>query len=146
MIWGMDILPYTGRIMLPLVLPSQAFAFPDMTESMHFSGAEFMTRVTEMKIITRHESDDTLLLIEVPIVGGTERSFPENTLEFAKANNLYARKAYPQQSKEAFASYDKLVAQGAHIKNLVHCGRHAQFKYWGMAETVNSAFALSEKL
>lgn len=145
-LWGDDCLPYTGRMMIPLVLPSLSSAFPDETESVHYSAAEFVTRVTEMKVITRHQSPDTLLLIEVPILPAADEAFPENTLEFAKQNNLYARKAYPQQSKQAVEMYERYVKKGAHINNLIHCGRHAQFRYWGMPETVNSALQLSKKL
>ena len=32
---------------------------------MHYSSCEFQTRVTEMKVITRHDSPDTLILIDV---------------------------------------------------------------------------------
>jgi UDP-galactopyranose mutase len=145
-LWGEDQLPYTGRMMIPLVLPELGSAFPNETESVHYSSAEFVTRVTEMKVITQHKSKDTLLLIEVPILPSAENAFPQNTIDFAKKNNLYARKAYPQQSAPAIELYERYVKKGEHIKNLIHCGRHAQFRYWGMPETVNSALQLSKTL
>lgn len=145
-LWGEDTLPYTGRMMLPFVIPNVEYAFPEGAESIHYSSAEFMTRITEMKTITKHSSDSTLLLIEVPILPGAEKFFPENTITYAMKNNLFARKAYPQQSLEAINQYEKYVLRGKHINNLLHCGRHAQFRYWGMPETVNSALQLAKTL
>ena len=142
-LWGEDTLPYTGRMMIPLLIPGLAHAFPDCAESVHYSSCEFQTRVTEMKAITRHESPDTLILIEVPVLPGAARAFPANTIEYAVEHNLFAEKAYPQQSRQAFATYDGYVQRGRHIPNLQHVGRHAEFKYWGMAETVNSAYQKS---
>jgi UDP-galactopyranose mutase len=49
-------------------------------------------------------------------------------------------KAYPQQSEQAFATYQAYVDRGAKIPNLRYVGRHAEFKYWGMPETVNAAY------
>ena len=46
-------------------------AFPEGAESLHYSSCEFQTRVTEMKVITRHDSPDTLILIEVPVLPGS---------------------------------------------------------------------------
>ena len=143
---GYDKLPYTGRLIIPLLLPELVNAFPEGIESFHFSGAEFQTRVTEMKTITRHESKDTLILIEVPILPGAENYYPENTISFAKENNLFTDRAYPQQSKKGLSLYKRFVNKGSYIKNLVHCGRHAEFKYWGMPETVFSAYNLSKIL
>jgi hypothetical protein len=145
-LWGEDTLPYTGRMMIPLLIPGLARAFPEGAESLHYSSCEFQTRVTEMKVITRHESDDTLILIEVPVLPGAAQCFPANTLEYAVEHNLFAEKAYPQQSAEAFATYRAYVERGRKIPNLRHVGRHAEFKYWGMAETVNSAYEKSLEL
>jgi UDP-galactopyranose mutase len=142
-LWGEDALPYTGRMMIPLVIPGLARAFPDGAESLHYSSCEFQTRVTEMKVITRHESDDTLLLIEVPVLPGAAQSFPRNAIDYAVEHNLFTEKAYPQQSAQAFDTYEAYVSRGRKIPNLRHVGRHAEFKYWGMAETVNSAYLKS---
>ena len=59
---------------------------------------------------------------------------------FGPENNLFAEKAYPQQSEQAFATYQSYVDRGAKILNLRYVGRHAEFKYWGMPETVNAAY------
>jgi UDP-galactopyranose mutase len=142
-LWGEDTLPYTGRMMIPLLIPGLALAFPEGAESLHYSSCEFQTRVTEMKVITRHESPDTLILIEVPVLPGAGQCFPANTIEYATEHNLFAEKAYPQQSAQAFATYHAYVERGRKIPNLRYVGRHAEFKYWGMAETVNSAYEKS---
>jgi UDP-galactopyranose mutase len=142
-LWGEDSLPYTGRMMIPLLIPGLAHAFPEGAESLHYSSCEFQTRVTEMKVITRHESPDTLILIEVPVLPGAARTFPANTIAYATEQNLFAEKAYPQQSAQAFDTYYAYVDRGRKIRNLRHVGRHAEFKYWGMAETVNSAYQKS---
>ncbi len=142
-LWGEDTLPYTGRMMVPLLIPGLRHAFPDGAESVHYSSCEFQTRVTEMKIITRHESPDTMLLIEIPILPGAARVFPKNTLDYAVEHNLFAEKAYPQQSEQAFKTYYAYVDRCRKIANLRFVGRHAEFKYWGMAETVNSAYQKS---
>src|SRR5262245_54986770 len=139
-LWGEDTLPYTGRMMIPLLIPELEGAFPGGAESLHYSSCEFQTRVTEMKVITRHESPDTLILIEVPVLPGAARCFPKNTIDYALENNLFTEKAYPQQSEQAFATYHAYVERGKKIPNLRYVGRHAEFKYWGMPETVNSAY------
>jgi UDP-galactopyranose mutase len=139
-LWGDNTLPYTGRMMIPLLIPGLTSAFPEGAESLHYSSCEFQTRVTEMKVITRHQSPDTLILIEVPVLPGASASFPRNTIEYALEHNLFAEKAYPQQSEQAFATYGHYVDRGKKIPNLRYVGRHAEFKYWGMPETVNAAY------
>ncbi len=142
-LWGEDTLPYTGRMLVPLLIPGLPHAFPDGAESVHYSSCEFQTRVTEMKVITRHESPDTMLLIEIPVLPGAATTFPKNTLDYAIEHNLFAEKAYPQQSEQAFATYHGYLDRCRKIPNLRQVGRHAEFKYWGMAETVNSAYQKS---
>ena len=142
-LWGENTLAYTGRMMVPLLIPGLARAFPEGAESLHYSSCEFQTRVTEMKVITRHDSPDTLILIEIPVLPGAATMFPKNAMDYALENNLFAAKAYPQQSAEAFETYHAYVDRGRKIPNLRYVGRHAEFKYWGMAETVNSAYQKS---
>ena len=114
-LWGEDTLPYTGRMMIPLLIPGLEGAFPGGAESLHYSSCEFQTRVTEMKVITRHESPDTLILIEVPVLPGAAQCFPKNTIDYALENNLFTEKAYPQQSEQAFATYHAYVDRGKKI-------------------------------
>ena len=142
-LWGEKTLPYTGRMMIPLLIPGLKHAFPEGAESLHYSSCEFQTRVTEMKVITQHDSPDTLILIEVPILPGASQMFPRNTVEYGMEHNLFAEKAYPQQSKQAFETYYHYVERGKKIPNLRYVGRHSEFKYWGMPETVNSAYQKS---
>lgn len=142
-LWGEDTLPYTGRMMIPLLIPGLASAFPEGAESLHYSSCEFQTRVTEMKVITKYDSPDTLILIEVPVLPGAAKCFPKNTIDYALEHNLFAAKAYPQQSEQAFSAYHAYIDRGRKISNLRYVGRHAEFKYWGMAETVNSAYQKS---
>lgn len=144
-LWGENRLPYTGRMMIPLLIPGLANAFPEGAESLHYSSCEFQTRVTEMKVITRHESPDTLILIEVPILPGAAECFPRNTIDHALENNLFTEKAYPQQSEQAFRIYYDYVERGKKIPNLRYVGRHAEFKYWGMPETVHSAWQKAQE-
>ncbi len=144
-LWGEDTLPYTGRMMIPLLIPGLAGAFPGGAESLHYSSCEFQTRVTEMKVITQHDSPDTLILIEVPVLPGAAQCFPKNTIDYALENNLFTEKAYPQQSEQAFATYHAYVERGKKIPNLRYVGRHAEFKYWGMPETVNSAYLKAQE-
>jgi UDP-galactopyranose mutase len=63
----------------------------------------------------------------------------------ASGENVYVKMAYPQPSAQAFRTYDAYVDRGRKIPNLRYVGRHAEFKYWGMAETVNSAYLKSRE-
>jgi UDP-galactopyranose mutase len=128
-LWGENTLPYTGRMMIPLLIPGLENAFPGGAESLHYSSCEFQTRVTEM--------------IEVPVLPGAAQCFPKNTIDYALEHNLFTEKAYPQQSQQAFGTYYAYVDRGRKIPNLRYVGRHAEFKYWGMPETVNSAYQKS---
>ena len=47
--------------------------------------------------------------------------------------------------ENAFKIYKKYVERGRKIGNLRYVGRHAEFKYWGMPETVNSAYQKSKE-
>lgn len=139
-LWGEDRLPYTGRMIAPLLLEGIEYALPEGAESIYYSGTECQTRVTEMKRVTRHQSPDTLLIIEIPVTGQSGAAFPDNV----KINARFRPRAYPQQSETGIAMYDEYVAKGKPIKNLLHCGRYGNFKYWGMPETVNAAYQLVE--
>ncbi len=137
-LWGEDTLPYTGRIILPILIPSKQYIFPHRTESIHYTGIEFQTRVTEMKRITKHKSNDTLLLVEAPILSTTKNAFPKNV----RVDKHFRLKAYPQQSEIAHKIYNSYVRKSQKIKNLFLLGRLSEFKYWGMPQTVNAAHRL----
>src|SRR5262245_57738658 len=142
-LWGEDTLPYTGRMMIPLLIPGLARAFPEGAESLHYASCEFQTRVTEMKVITRHDSPDTLILIEVPVLPAAAACFPRNTIEYALEQNLFTAKGYPQQPARAFAASDPYLARGRTIPILRSDGLPVGSRYCGLAETVNSAYQQS---
>lgn len=146
LLWGDDILPYTGRMIIPLLFPDLEKVFREDTESLHYSSCEYQTRVTEMKMVTKYKSPDTLILIEIPILRGASKVFPKNIIEYVKYNNLFEERAYPQQSNAAFKIYNRYFKRGKKIPNLRYIGRHAEFKYWGMPETVNSAYQKAKEL
>ena len=141
-LWGEDTLPYTGRMMIPLLIPGLACAFPERAESLHYSSCEFQTRVTEMKAITRHESADTLILIEVPVLPGAAAAFrktPSNTRRSTTCSRRRPTRSSPSRRSRPIGR----TSSAGRNRNLRHVGRHAEFKYWGMAETVNSAYEKS---
>ena len=70
----------------------------------------------------------------------------DKLFEYGEKNNLFAEKAYPQQSQKAFEIYNHYLNRGKKINNLRYVGRHSEFKYWGMPETVNSAYKKSLEL
>jgi len=150
-------LPYAGRMMVPVMMPyddqwlptgPDMSVFPAEAESIHYSGPEFHTRVTDIDLITQHKSTNgRLLLVEIPISSEMQEDcFPENTITHAKKNNLFAKDCYAHQSDVARAQYAKLLKFSKETyPNLHHCGRHAEFRYVGMPETVDSAYNLVEE-
>jgi len=143
-----DSLPYTGRIMIPMLMPDHTNSlFPNNAESFHFSGKEFQTRVTDMSQITKYNNGGRLMLIEVPITSLiNDETFPENVTSYAKTNNLYAKKAYAQQSEKGLQRYQQILEKSKkYWPTIIHCGRHAEFRYIGMPETVQSAYELVEE-
>jgi UDP-galactopyranose mutase len=140
----MGVLPYSGRMIIPIVLPVDK-VFPDGIESFHYSGAEPQTRLTEMKNITKQEIKGTLLILEVPVIG--ESTFlPDNVRKFLEERNLYEKRCYPEQSEKAFNIYAGYMKFKSMFDNLYFCGRLAEFKYYGMAETIKSAYELIKGL
>jgi len=137
-LWGENTLPYTGRIIMPILIPSKEYIFPNKIESLHYTGVEFQTRVTEIKRITKYKSKDTLILIESPILSTAKNAFPDNV----KIDKHFRLKAYPQQSEIAHKLYNSYIKKSQKIKNLFLLGRLSQFKYWGMPETVDAAYRL----
>jgi len=143
-----NLLPYNGRMMILLLLPRHSEGvFPVGAESLHFSGAEFQTRVTDIDVITGYRSDSRLLLVEVPITQEiSEKSFPKNVIENAKNKNLFIKRAYAQQSKEGLEKYQMLLEKSKkEFPKLLHSGRQAEFRYTSMPETVSGARILVEE-
>lgn len=138
---GINHLYAIGRMIIPLLLPDLERAFPHNAETFYFPGAEFQTRTTEMKSITRHKSKDTLILIEVPITRGL---FPTHVDRHARYNNLLCDSAYPLQHGKAKDTIKE--CQELFPKNTIHCGRLAEWKYYGMTEVMKSAYDIVENL
>lgn len=136
-LFGEDTLSYMGRVIIPIIIPNVEYAYGGV-ESIYYPGAELVTRTTEMKQITKHKSKDTLILIEVPVRQGATKIFPENIIN----DDHYSERAYPLQNKLALEKYESYKSASKIINNLFHVGRNAQFKYFGMAETMHSALKL----
>lgn len=83
-------LKYSGRTMMKIVLPIKQ-ALPEDIVWIHYSGKEPFTRVTEFKKITMHESDHTLLGLEIP--DSIHRHYPVQSdvekLRFSKYRELF---------------------------------------------------------
>jgi UDP-galactopyranose mutase len=125
--FGRVTMPAMGRLIIPFLLPQLEWAFPEGTESIHYSDTVGLTRTTEMKRITRHQSDSTLIVLEVPVHDNAREALPRNV---ASAKHFQPR-CYNWQTDEA--------------PNVHFCGRNGNFKYWGMPETVNAARQLVEE-
>ena len=143
-LWGEDTLPYTGRMMIPLLIPGLAQAFP---------GRRGVAALFVLRVPDARDGDEGDHAARQPrhadshrgarAAGSREVLSAETPSDYALANNLLAEKAYPQQSAQAFATYRAYVDRGRKIPNLRYVGRHAEFKYWGMPETVHSAYQKS---
>lgn len=149
--------PYTGRMIIPVLFPYESkynppgvcntSLFPMRAESIHYPGTEFQTRVTDIDVITHYESKNgRLLLVEIPIESNIdEKSFPQNVIENAKKNNLFAKNCYAKQTTKALESYNNILnIVKKRWPMILHCGRQAEFRYIGMPETVESAYNLIE--
>lgn len=108
-------LQWCGRQVLPLWLPIRQ-ALPDDVTWIHYSGEESFTRVTEFKKITGHQSDSTLLGIEIPVAQG--RYYPVQSL--------------PELRR--FEQYQKLFPE-----RFWSIGRLGSFRYVGIADAIRSA-------
>ena len=54
-----------GRDFLPIVLPVE-FAFPENVYFVYYAGKEKFTRAVEYKKFTQHQSESTLIGLEIP--------------------------------------------------------------------------------
>ena len=132
----------TDEVITLIFENASGFILPGETESQHYTGKEFQTRVTEMDKITGYKDDKAFLLIEIPV-------YPkemETVFPFLK-NNYYCKRAYPIQNEEATNLHKKYIDE-LKIKypNIYVLGRLGNFKYWGMAETLKAAIDLGKEL
>lgn len=136
-IFGHAQLPACGRIVTPIFIP-ESIRF-GQAESIHFPDKMPLTRLTNMDRITRCAATGTLLMAEIP-VGRAHMPDPVGY-------QFYHGRCYNQQTDEAIELHAQYVEDAQKlIPNLLFCGRHANFKYWGMPETVNAAKELCEVL
>jgi UDP-galactopyranose mutase len=133
-------LPAMGRLIIPFLVPEKQWVFPAGAESIHYSDTVALTRTTEMKTITRHRSPDSLIVLEVPMYD--RHGLPGNVVN---AKHFHPR-CYNHQTDEARAKHDSFVEEAQKEHPNVHfCGRHANFKYWGMPEVVHNAKRMVEE-
>jgi UDP-galactopyranose mutase len=138
-----DALPYNGRLIVPLLVPGNAQVYPKGTESIHYADNSPATRTTEMKAITRYESSDSLLLIEIPIDGTKESAFPQNIM----IPEHFCKHCYARQTPEAIKQYEEYIIRiNTTHPNIIFAGRHGMFKYWGMPEVVQNAIETIDNL
>jgi UDP-galactopyranose mutase len=137
-------LPGQGRMIIPLLIPDNQRAYPEGVESIHYADDSPITRTTEMKNITKHESKDTLLLIEMPIDGTHNQAIiPSN---IAKPQH-YQRRCYARQTKEAIAQHYNYIQRLKSLDPRIFvAGRHGKFQYWGMPQTVEDGLNVVEEI
>lgn len=89
-------LPYIGRTLHKIVLPIKE-AFPEDVYFLYYTNDEQFTRIVEYKKFTKHESDQTLLGLEVPDFNGRHYPMP------IKAEMLKAEKYFAEMPKNVFS-------------------------------------------
>ena len=136
-------LPTNGRLVVPFYIPGLQKAFPENIQTIHYSDNSAITRALEFKAFTRHESPDTLITLEIPIIGGDQPVFPAN-VEIPRHVN---KRCYPVQNEEAFALHGQYVNRAHDISGNIHfCGRDANFQYWNMPLVVENVMSTIEEL
>ena len=128
-----------SRVVLPLVFPGR-IELPKDTESIHLSDRAPATRITDMSIITGVESPGFLYLFELP--GVIAKPGAE-----AYVNQWYEPRCYNHLSTNDMELNWELSADLLRkVPNIHFCGRAAEFQYYGMPQTVDSARRLCEDL
>lgn len=82
-------LPFIGRTLHKIVLPIKE-AFPDDVYFLYYTNDEKFTRIVEYKKFTKHNSNQTLLGLEVPDFNGRHYPMPIKS-EMMKAEKYYAK-------------------------------------------------------
>jgi UDP-galactopyranose mutase len=81
-------------------------------------------------------------VLEVPVHDNAREALPRNV---ASAKHFQPR-CYNWQTDEAREMHQYYIGEAQREHPNVHfCGRHGNFKYWGMPETVNAAKRLVEE-
>ena len=114
-------LEFSGRDIVPIVLPTnKPFGDKDY-HWIHYSGDEPYTRITDFNKVTGIKSSNSLITLEIP------------------SNN---NRLYPKQTKPALARYEQYVEEfpeGYH-----YIGRLGKYKYTGISDAIKQAFELAE--
>ena len=116
-------LQFSGRDIIPLVLPTkQPFGDKDY-HWIHYSGYEPYTRVVDFNKVTAFESENSLITLEIP----------------SNSNRLY-----PKQTQPELRRYEQYVADFP--KGYYAIGRLGKFKYTGISDAIDQAFDLAEEI
>lgn len=115
-------LPYAGREFIKFVLPNKQI-FPKDVRFCHYTGAEPYTRIVEYKQLTYHESDDTLLIMEIP--SNTNKLYP------------YMIKKYIDIAEEYLNTLPE---------NVYSIGRQGTYKYSTIEQTISQCFETFTKI
>ena len=115
-------LPYAGRDFIVFVLPCKQ-VFPDDVRFCHYTQSEPYTRIVEYKKLTFYDSEDTLLVMEMP----------------SKNNKLYPYmiKKYQDIAKEYLNNLPE---------NVFSIGRLGTYKYTSIEQTLAQSFSLFRKI
>lgn len=115
-------LPYAGRDFIVFVLPCKQI-FPGDVRFCHYTQSEAFTRIVEYKKLTYYDSEDTLLVMEIP----------------SKNNKLYPYMVKKHLDKKT-AYLDSLP------DNVFSIGRLGTYKYSTIEQTIAQCFALFKDL
>ena len=116
-------LGYSGRKIIPIVLPNQyVFDNPDHYWA-HYSGDQPYTRAVDFKKVTNNESDSCLLTLEM----------------LSDENRLYPKQTKPDL--DMFETYKKEFPS-----NYYAIGRLGKFKYTGITDAIEQAMELADSI
>lgn len=93
--------------------------------------AEDFTRITEYKKLPVQNVEGTSYAVEYPLAYRPEEG---------------AEPYYPVLTEESKRQYERYRLKAAKIKNLILCGRLAEFKYYNMDQALERALEVSRKL
>ena len=114
-------LGYSGRKIIPVVLPNQfVFENPDHYWA-HYSGDQEYTRAVDFKKVTNNKSSSCLLTLEM----------------LSDENRLYPKQTKPDL--DMFETYIKEFPANYHA-----IGRLGKFKYTGITDAIEQAMELAE--
>lgn len=120
--YSLGALPYAGRDFIVFVLPCKQ-VLPGDVRFCHYPQNEPYTRIVEYKKLTFHESEDTLLVMEIP----------------SKNNKLY-----PYMIREYLDKAQNYV--GSLPEDVFSVGRLGTYKYTSIEQTLAQCFSLFRRI